>query len=129
MAAQCSPELVHVDGRLIDLAGDGIVERAGEDAGGGGLADAAHAGEHVGLRDAAAVEGVGERPDHRLLADQIGEALRPVFAGKHPVGAGTRLLLSGAVHAVPCSLRPSRAGPSPRWDGVGDWHATRAETR
>jgi hypothetical protein len=46
-------ELVHVDGRLVDLAGDGIVERAGEDAGGGRLADAAHAGQHVGLRDAA----------------------------------------------------------------------------
>ncbi len=91
--------LVHVDGGLIDLAGDRIVERAGEDARRRGLADAAHAGEHIGLRDTPAVESVGEGAHHRLLADEIDEALRPVLAGKHPIGAGTRLLVSGAVHA------------------------------
>ncbi len=82
--------LVHVDGGGVDLAGDGIIERAGEDAGGGRLADAAHAGQHVGLRDAAGAERVGERLHHRLLADQVGEGRRTVFAGEHTIGAGGR---------------------------------------
>ena len=109
-------DLGHVDGRRVDLAGDGIVEGAGEDAGGGGLADAADAGEHVGLRDAAGAEGVGERADHRLLADEIGEALRAVFAGKHAIGGGAaavrcrpwsvpRLALSGGVAPPSANLR------------------------
>ena len=81
--------------RLVDLARDRVVERAGKDAGGGGLADTAHAGEHVGLRDAAGAEGVGQRADHRLLADEVGEALRAVFAGEHPVGL-SRTATAGA---------------------------------
>ena len=51
--------------------GELVIEGAGEDARGRGLADAAHAGQHIGLMDAAEVEGVGQRADHRLLADQI----------------------------------------------------------
>ena len=95
-------EFRHVDGRPVDLAGDGIVERAGEDARGRGLADAADAGEHVGLRDAAGAEGIGQRPHHRLLADQVGEALRPVFAREHAIGAaaGCERLLYAAVHRL-----------------------------
>ena len=52
-------EFRHRDGRAgIGLAGAGVVEAAGEDAGGRGLADAAHAGEHPGLRDAVGRERV-----------------------------------------------------------------------
>ncbi len=49
------------------------VERAGDDARGGGLAHAAHAGEHEGMGDAAGGEGVGQRAHQRLLPDQAGE--------------------------------------------------------
>ena len=78
-------ELLHVDRRPVDLAGERVVERAGKDAGGRRLADAADAGEHIGLRDASGAERIGQGADHRLLADQLGEAPRPVFPGKDPV--------------------------------------------
>jgi hypothetical protein len=66
-----------------------VVQRAGEDAGGGGLADAAHAGQHPGLGDAARVEGVRtSRPDHAgehaSVADQVVEVavVGSVLAGE-----------------------------------------------
>ena len=83
-------EAGHVDGRLAGAVRPLVVEAAGEDAGGGGLADAAHAGEHPGLRDAAGVEGVREGADHRLLADQVVEGARAVFSSKNAVGRGRR---------------------------------------
>ena len=61
------------------------VERLGEDASGGGLADAAGAGEQVGVGDAIGLEGVDQRPGHRLLADEVAEALRAVTAGQDGV--------------------------------------------
>src|SRR6185312_7293143 len=111
----------HVDGG----AGDGavrqfVVEGAGEDAGGGRLADAAHAGEDPGLRDAAAVEGVGDGADHRLLADQVLERGRAVFAREDAVAAlgrgGTR---TGRVRGF--AHRDIRRRGDPRvtaWGGV-----------
>ena len=120
IAAQCSPSPSMSMVGCVDLAGDGVVEGAGEDAGGGRLADAAHAGEHVGLRDAAGAEGVGQRADHRLLADEVGEALRAVFAGEHPVGAVPAAILIGAVHHPPLgqgeSEKPAR---DPRRNSLG----------
>ena len=51
-------------------------------------------GEHPGLRDAAGLEGVRQGADHRLLADQVLEGARAVFAGQNPVGrAGSRARL------------------------------------
>ena len=85
---------------LVDLAGDRIIEGAGENAGGGGLADAAHAGQHIGLGNAAGAEGIGQRADHRLLADQIGEALRPVFARQHPIRTLRHAVMFAAVHTA-----------------------------
>ena len=79
-------ELRHVDARAVDLSGHGIVEGAGEDARRRRLAGAAHAGEDVGLMDAVGGEGIGEGADHRLLADQVLEPLRAVFARQHPIG-------------------------------------------
>ena len=70
--------------------GQFIVERAREDARRRRLADAAHAGEHLGLRDAAGLEGVGERAHHRALADQIVEGRRAVFARQHAVAVRAR---------------------------------------
>ena len=49
---------------------------AGQEAGGGRLADAPNAGEHEGMGDPARSEGIGQGPDHGLLADQV----RAVFA-------------------------------------------------
>ncbi len=85
-------EFVHVDGRPVDggppvARGKFVIEGAGEDARGRGLADAAHAREHIGLMDAADVEGVGQGADHRLLADQILETARPIFARQHAIDA------------------------------------------
>ena len=42
-----------IGGRAAGAVRAGAVQRAGDDAGGGGLADAAHAGQHEGVRDAA----------------------------------------------------------------------------
>ena len=84
-------ELRHFDAGLVDLAGDFVVERAGQYAGGRGLADPAHAGEEIGLMDAIGGEGIGQRPDHRLLADQIVEGRGPVFSREHAID-GRRLL-------------------------------------
>ena len=65
------------------------IEGAGDDAGGRRLADAAHAGQHEGMGDAAGLERVFQRADERLLArPAVREIGRPVFAGKHPVRFG-----------------------------------------
>ena len=78
-------ELGHDDGGLVDLAGDGIVEGAGENAGGGGLADPAHAGEDIGLVDALERERIGEGAHHRVLADQVVEIRRAIFSRQHAI--------------------------------------------
>ena len=72
-------------GPVTEPSGSCIVERARQDAGGGGLADAAHAGEHPGLRDAPGLERVRDRAHHGLLADQVVEGRRPVLARQHPI--------------------------------------------
>jgi len=50
------------------------------------------------LVDAFEVEGVRQRPNHGVLADQILEARGAVFAGKHAIGSRLRadLVLRGA---------------------------------
>ena len=75
-----------IDRRAALAVGADAVQRAGDDAGGRGLADAAHAGEHEGVRDAARGDGVAQGAHHRLLADQGGEIDRTVFAGEYPIG-------------------------------------------
>ena len=59
----------------------GAVERLGEDAGECGLAYAARPHEEVGVGDALRLDGVGERLGDVLLAEDVGELLRPPFAG------------------------------------------------
>ncbi|MCY1239988.1 hypothetical protein D9M72_528140 [compost metagenome] len=75
-----------VDRRPVGLSGL-VVQRTGEDAGGGGLADPAHTGQHIGLRDATRFKSVGERAHHRFLADhQVGEILGAILARQNTVG-------------------------------------------
>ena len=57
------------------------VEGLGEDAGEGGLAGAAGAGEEVGLRDAALLDRGAQRADDVVLPDDLLEGLRAPFAG------------------------------------------------
>ena len=76
-----------MDGGLGALAvGSDAVERAGDDAGGGGFAHPAHAGEHEGMGDAAGGEGVGQRAHQRFLPDQAGEIGGAVFARQDAIG-------------------------------------------
>ena len=79
----------HVDGRPLHRAvRQFVIERAGEDARGRGLADAAHAGEDPGLRNASGLERVRDRAHHGVLADQVVESRRPVFARQHAIAVG-----------------------------------------
>ncbi len=70
------------------------VERLGDQPRGGGLADPAHAGHQEGMGQPLARDRIGQRPDHRILADQLGKGLRSVFARQHAVG----LRGSGSMH-------------------------------
>ncbi len=75
-----------IDSGTTVAVGANAVQRAGNDARGRGLADAAHAGEHEGVGDAARGDGVAQGAHHRLLADQGGEIDGTVFAGEDTVG-------------------------------------------
>ena len=92
-------EARHADRRDVDrfgavARGAVIVARAGHDARRGGLADAAHPAQEIGLVDAPEVEGVGQRADQRLLADQVAEVGRAILAGQDPVGVVERHAVS-----------------------------------
>ena len=65
------------------------VERPRQDARGRRLAAAARAGEHERMRDAAARNRVAQRTRHRLLPDDIVEALRAPFARENLIGHWT----------------------------------------
>ena len=77
MAWQCTPITgIRMVGSFDRAVGQFVVERTREDARGGRLADAAHAGEDPGLRDAAGLERVRDRAHHGILADEVLEASR-----------------------------------------------------
>ncbi len=73
-----------------------IIQRTRDEPRRRGLADAAHPGQHIGLRDAPRSERVPQRPHHGVLPDQLGEDLRPVFAGKRRVALRRRRRRSGS---------------------------------
>src|SRR5206468_222013 len=54
------------------------VKGFGEDPGGGSFAYATRSGEEIGMGNPLGRNRVGERPDHWLLAHQVGELLRTV---------------------------------------------------
>src|SRR5262249_21315250 len=80
------------------------VERLGEDARGRGLADAAGAGEEVGVRDASRLDRPRQHLAHVVLADEVGEHLRPVLESQRAVRHRRPL---------PCERapRPEQKGP------------------
>ena len=82
--------LGHVDARPVDLARQGIVEGASQNARRRRFADTAHAGQDIGLVDAARGERIGERAHHGLLADEVLEAHGPVFSREHLIGRRRR---------------------------------------
>ena len=65
------------------------VERLGEHAGRRGLADAADAGEEIGLGDPPLLQGVAQSGDDRLLADEAGEVLRAPLAREDLIRHGS----------------------------------------
>ncbi len=64
------------------------IERLGEDARDGGLADAAGAGEQECVVDATGFQRIGQRTDHVFLPDQFGETLGAPLAGEYEIGHG-----------------------------------------
>ena len=109
----------HLDGGRGDRAvGQFVIERAGENAGGGGLADPAHAGEDPGLRDAAGLERVRDRAHHGVLADEVVEGGGAVFAREHAVAAGRRVgrggTRAGRVRGLAHTCYPRKPEPGRR---------------
>jgi predicted thioesterase len=74
-------DAARLGGRAVDA-----VERARQDAGAGGLAAAARAGEHERLGEAPTLEGVLQCPGHGLLAEHVIETLGTPLAGEDLVG-------------------------------------------
>ena len=61
------------------------IECLGDQPRGRRLADPAHPGQQERMGEATALDGVAKRGDHRILADQLAERLRPIFARQHAV--------------------------------------------
>ena len=78
-------QLRHVDGWGIDLAGQLIIEGAGQNSRRCGFAHPAHAGQNIGLMNAVAVKGIGQCAHHRLLTDEVFKARRAIFAGQNAI--------------------------------------------
>ena len=76
------------------------------------LANSAHAGEQEGVGEPIALDRIAQRLHHRLLPDQLGEALRAVFAGKDAIAFGPLGLrrLVEAKEGIGHQLSPSRSG-------------------
>ncbi len=89
------------------------VEGLGQDARGGGLADAARPGEQVGMGDAVAFQGVDQGLGHRFLADEVGELLRPIAAGQDGVFR-RRPLGRSSIEETMISASPCPSIHSPR---------------
>ena len=70
----------------IDLGPAGAVQTFGKNSGDGGLAGAARAAEEVRMGDSLLLNGMGQRLCDMLLADDVAETLRTVFAGYDLIG-------------------------------------------
>src|SRR5262249_47794238 len=111
--------------RLTALAvGSDAIQSPRDDARCRCLADAAHAGEHEGMRDAPARDGVAQSAHHRLLTDQGSEIDGAVLAGEDAVGKrflGARhTVVPPAKSAVALKVRRSSRRPAVRRGGARD---------
>ena len=97
------------------------VESLGEDARAGGLADAARAGEQVGVRDAAGLDRARQHLRDVVLADQVREDLRPVLERERAMGHGFPKIRRPDRPDV----QPARAPDRPKKKGQGDQRHTR----
>ncbi len=122
MARQCTPSAASSTSGSPLPSSSGEIQPARKDARGRRLADAAHAGQHPGMRDAARREGILQRPDHRLLADQVVEARRAVFPRENLVAG------SGFGHGALTGSRRPRCVRRERGKREAG-QATRAESR
>jgi hypothetical protein len=86
-----------LDGRAALAVRADAVQRLGDDPRRRRLADAAHAGQHEGMGDAARGHRVGQRADQRVLADQPGKIARAIFAGENAIGG----LFGRVGHQIP----------------------------
>ncbi len=86
----------HIDGRFLHrTVRQFVIERTCKDACGGGLSDAAHAGEDPSLRDASTLECIRDGPHHGVLANKIVKACRPVFSREYAIALRRRFGRSG----------------------------------
>ena len=76
------------------------VERLGQDPGGRSLADAAGAGEQIGVPDAVAGDRLLQRLGDVLLADELVERLRPIAPGDDDVLAGVDASFASRLVAI-----------------------------
>ena len=74
------------------------------------LAHAARTGKHERLRNAPALDGVGERTRHSRLADDVIELLRAPLAGEDLVGHTERFGVPGSGFWVLVQVRVLRTG-------------------
>ena len=88
------------------------VERAGQDAGAGGLASAAGSAEEIGGSDAAGAQGIGQGGGDGLLPHQLSEPLGAVFVVEGLVGHGSWSHRRGWLCCVPTLAAAQQALPA-----------------
>ena len=91
--------------RLAVVAAVGAVDGLGQDAGGGGLAGAARPDEQVGVGGPVGGHGAAQGGDDRVLAEHLGEALRPPAAVERP------MLVGGSGRHGPATVHRTAASP------------------
>ena len=129
IATQWRADAARLGRRLALAVGADAVQRAGDDPRGRGLADPADAGQQERVRDPAGAQRIGQRPDQRRLADQLGQPLRPAGPGEHPIGGGALTARIEAAGRGCGGAVGHRACPGDGWEGTakGADDATRPE--
>ena len=103
---------------LAILAAVGAVDGLGQDPGGGGLAGAARPDEQIGVRGAVGGHRPAQGGDDRVLAEHLGETLRPPAAVERP------MLVGGGGRHGPATVHRTAASPRRRWRRSTGWMET-----
>ena len=91
-----------ISGRATLAVRPDAVHPLGDDPRGGGFPRASDARHDEGLRDAVGLERVPERPDHRVLSDEVGKGLGAVFPREDLIAC-----VGGVAHGPPWWIRGS----------------------